>query len=118
MTQLNDGQVEIPWLDGESRHLVPTMRAIRLISREYGGMVQAVAAVSAMRFDAIAFVVRHGLSLDDKEAKDLDDTVFAVGPMALMAPCIEYLTILANGGRRAGKETTTAGEAKAGRALN
>lgn len=119
MTQLNEGQVEIPWTDGETRHLVPTIRAIRMISREYGGMKEAVAAVNAMKFDAIAFVVRHGLALDDKEARDLDETIFRVGAMNLMVPCINYLVMLSNGGRASRDEgAPAAGEAPAGRALN
>lgn len=92
------GDVEIT-LDGEKRVLRPTLNAIRKVSRLADGVGGAVAKVQKVDFDAIVMIVAVGLDLTEEGAKGLEEKVFATGAMNLSAPCVKYLTILANGGR-------------------
>ena len=99
MPKLNEGDVIIT-LDGEEKTLKPTLRAITMISANFGGLAKAREAIVAQDFHAAVAVIRWGLNLTDKEAKALPDQVFASGVNAdLQIPLIRYLGILANGGK-------------------
>jgi hypothetical protein len=108
-----DGAVEIT-LDDEKRWLEPSIGAIRLISKQYGGLQQAVRHVTALELDAYIYIVRHGLGLKDSDAKGLDEKVFRSGIVNLQVPLTEYLAVLINGGRPVRDETEAGSGAKPG----
>lgn len=93
--QLGAGNVEIE-LDGEKVVLRPTLRAAQAISRQEGGIMAAVQALSKLDIDALTGVIAFGLG---KEPKDVADAVWRTGAADLTPPAARFLTILANGGR-------------------
>lgn len=99
MASIDDGQVTLR-LGEETYYLTPTIGATKAIGRDLGGLVQAMAKVQALDFDAMHTIVRHGLQPDDKLAKKLQGLLFRGGMARLISPLTEYLLILANGGQR------------------
>lgn len=77
----------------------PTLRATQYICRLSGGAIGAIEGCSRADFDLVTNIVKHGLSLTDNGAKDLPERVWRTGILKVAVPCIEYVTILANGGR-------------------
>ena len=99
MSRINTGEVMIT-LNGEERVLKPTLRAITMISSQYGGLAKARDALAQQDFQAAATVIRWGLNMPDSEAKKLPDQLFATGmTVDLLVPLIRYIGILANGGK-------------------
>jgi len=99
MSRINAGEVVIT-LDGEERILKPTLRAITMISAQYGGLAKARDALAAQDFQAATTIIRWGLNLPDSEAKKLPDQVFDTGlTVDLLVPLIRFIGILANGGK-------------------
>ena len=105
------GDVEIR-LNGETYRLVPSVGAIKSISRASGGIRGATEAVLRMDIDRIVSVVDAGLGQrvvkelcgngQDKTDK-LTQLVYESGLTdnsgAIVAKCVTYLTNLVNGGR-------------------
>ena len=89
------GNVEIK-LDGETVVLRPSLRAAQAISRQAGGIMAAVEAIGKFNLDVMTQVVALGLG---REPKDVADAVWRTGMADLSGPVINYLSILANGGR-------------------
>jgi hypothetical protein len=80
--------------------LRPTPRAALQISRTYGGMAKARQAIVDENIDAIAFVLRVGANMADRDAKGLDERVFRNGIDAdLLVPIIKFIGICGSGGR-------------------
>ena len=99
MSQLNPGEVEIS-LAGETRTLKPTLRALNIISSQYGGLARARELLVAQDMGATVFIIRHGLNLSDSQAKALPEQVYQTGLNAdLLIPLIRFLGILGNGGK-------------------
>lgn len=96
--RINAGEVEIT-LDGEKHVLRPTLGAAQAVSRGLDGFMNAIRKLSAYDIDAITFVIQHGLGMSDRDAKDLPETVYASGIHDLVAPTIQFVNLLANGGR-------------------
>lgn len=99
--QLGIGNVPIV-LDGEERELKPSLNAVQVISRQYGGIRAAIEQVLKYDIDAVTNIVVLGLGLAPAGAKEIPNKVFRTGlagENGLAAPCIRYLTILSNGGR-------------------
>ena len=97
--RLNSGEVSVS-LNNEELVLKPTVRAATSISRQFDGFVTARARLVSENFDAVVFILRLGLNLDDKAARDLPDRVYKNGITAeLLIPLINYVAILGNGGR-------------------
>lgn len=97
--RLGAGNVEIE-LDGETCVLKPSLRATQGISRNFGGISEAIQSISKMDFDALVNVIALGLNkTDKKEREEIAEQVYATGMTDLAAPAIKYLSILANGGR-------------------
>jgi hypothetical protein len=95
---LGAGNVDIE-LAGEIVTLRPNLKAAQNISRAKGGIMAAIEAVGRFEFDVMVTVITLGLGVDGKEARDIPDKVFTTGMADLVTPVINYLTILANGGR-------------------
>jgi len=99
MAKLNAGDVVIT-INGEERVLKPTLRALTVISSQYNGLAKARELIVAQDFAAAVYVIRHGLNLNDREAKTLPDEIYANGlTFDLLAPLLRFVGILANGGK-------------------
>lgn len=103
MASIDDGQVALK-LGEETFSLVPSIAAIKGIGRDLGGLVQALAKVQALDFDAMLAIAKHGLRADDKLAKRLPGLLFRSRIVTLIPPMTEYLMILSNGGKRPEKK--------------
>ena len=97
--KLGAGNIDIE-LDGETVTLRPNLKA-----RQKGGIMAAVDAVGKFDFDTMVNVIVLGLGVDGKEARDIPEKVYSTGMADLVAPVINYLTILANGGRPVSETT-------------
>lgn len=102
--KLGAGNIDIE-LDGETVILRPNLKAAQNISRQKGGIMAAVDAVGKFDFDTMVNVIVLGLGVDGKEARDIPEKVYSTGMADLVAPVINYLTILANGGRPVSETT-------------
>lgn len=98
MSKIDSGRIEVE-TPQKTYTLQPTLKALRSISRQFGGCQAAIERIRALDFDAIRFVIVQGASLDGKDAKRVDDHLFEAGLLELAAPTIEYVAILQNGGR-------------------
>ena len=102
-TGVGSGNVTIT-LEGREFVLRPSLNACLVISRQAGGIRGAIDKVLAMDLDMIVRVIQLGLGPQAaRRFKDLPEVVFRSGltdtSSGLMAHCIEYLGVLANGGR-------------------
>lgn len=104
---LGAGNVEVK-LDGQTVTLRPSLAAAQAISRREGGIMATVQAIARFDFDALSYVIAHGLGQSQAETAE---KVWTTGISALAPKAIEFCTILANGGRPVGK---TAGGEEAG----
>lgn len=99
MSKLNPGEIAII-LEDEERILKPTLRALSAISGRFNGLARARQALVDQDLDATVFIIRHGLNMTDREAKNLPQVVFENGlTEELVIPLIKYTAILANGGK-------------------
>jgi hypothetical protein len=97
-------------LAGEEYFLRPTAKAALTISRGQGGIRGAIDAVLKMEVDAVTNVVKLGLGLavvrELTRTTPLEELVYESGLTdtsgGLVAKTIEFLHILANGGRPVG----------------
>lgn len=92
---LGAGNVEIE-LAGETVVLRPTLKAAQSASRQFGGIMGAIDRLVRCELDVLTGVIALGL---DKPAKEVADAVWRTGATDLAPKAIEYLSILANGGR-------------------
>lgn len=105
--KLGAGNVEIT-LDGETAILRPTLKAAQTLSRRSGGFMELVQEVTKFDLDAITAVVALGL---DRQQKDIAEAVWRTGVAEISGPVVEYIGILANGGRRIDESAGGEGEA-------
>lgn len=95
--RIGAGDVELD-LDGERVVLRPTLRTAQRLSRQSGGLARAIERVGNLELDAMVEVVQAGTG---KDGSDIADKVWRTGLPPLAAPCIRFLSNLANGGRPA-----------------
>lgn len=105
--KLGAGNVEIT-LDGSTETLRPSLRAAQQLSRRSGGFTDLVGQVAKFDLDAVTDVVALGLG---RQPKEVAEGVYATGVAKLSGPVIEFIGILANGGRR--PEESEGGEGEA-----
>lgn len=87
-------------LNGEEIILKPGMQAARMISRQFNGMQNARTALAQENFDAVAFIIRIGSGMKDKDARDLDEKIYATGLTGeLLVGLINYVAMLGNSGK-------------------
>lgn len=98
MAKLGSGNVELT-LGDDSLTLKPTLSAMQRISRQYGGLREALARIQALDFEALVFVVTVGAGLKGDEAKDLPDKVFKATVAEVTASAVDFIVVLLNGGR-------------------
>ena len=98
-SKILSGEVSIV-LNEEEFWLKPTIRAATSINRQFDGFANARAALVRENFDSVVFIIRLGLNLSDRDARDLPERVYKNGITAeLLIPLIKYVAILGNGGR-------------------
>lgn len=111
---LNEGEVAIT-LDGKEYTLVPTLRAMRALSRHAGGMRGLLTAIVQQDFDAASAVVVHGTGRNDREA--LETALYRSGLTdATLMPMLQYVENLMNGGKPARPPSGDEAKAEAGNA--
>ncbi|WP_200475097.1 hypothetical protein [Azospirillum argentinense] len=86
-------------LAGERVELCCTMRAATTISDLYGGLLAAQQRCINLDATAIVVVVNAGANRNGEAAKKTDEQVFAAGLQTVAGDVIEFITLLANGGR-------------------
>lgn len=96
--------------------LKPIYKAARGISKHFGGYMPAIDAVGKLDPSAIEVVIAFGADIPPSVQKSvkLPERIYETGVAKVAAPCVEFLTILMNGGQRPGEEeeaTSTEGEA-------
>lgn len=99
------GDVKITISD-ETFTMRPTLDAALTLSRQSGGIRQAITKVLDLDLDTIVGVVRLGIGRDEaKRLKNLDKMIWENGLLdaqgELVSRCVEYLSNLARGGRSA-----------------
>lgn len=99
MPNLHDGEVSIS-LNGKDRVLKPTLRAMSVLSKQFGGLAKVRANLVAEEVETISAVIRLGQNLSERDARNLDDEIYANGLTAeLLVPLITFVGILSNGGK-------------------
>lgn len=99
MSKITSGEVEIE-LAGETKTLTCTLNAATRISRHFGGFQAAHQQLLGQNFDAYVVIIRHGLGLrTDAEIKALTEQVYRTGLSNLVVPLVDFVLMLANGGR-------------------
>lgn len=102
---LNSGFVPVV-LDGEERKLVASVGALIAVSSIKDGTRPLYESLVNRNLGVMALLLKIGLNLSDKEARDLPELIFkSGGTVALVSPLIEYLSLLENGGQPPAKET-------------
>lgn len=91
---MSDVEIE---LDGKTVTLKPKLQAAKLVCRAGGGGFQPVVnRLQVGDIDIYSLVVAAGLN---KPVKDVEEAVFRTGLTALAPHLIEFVNLLANGGR-------------------
>lgn len=93
-----DGNVTINF-DGRDWDLVPTLNAIRKISRSSEGLTGAIDRIIRLDFDTICLVMGLGMDLSEKGLEGFEERVFKEGIQQYVTPLTKYLINLSNGGR-------------------
>lgn len=93
---LNSGEVEIK-LDGKATILKPSLGAAIAISDRFGGFRRAIESVVSHDLSAIAYIVAQGTAASD--LRSVTESVWR-DLLGLQAPVLDYVSMLANGGRR------------------
>lgn len=93
---LGDGNIELD-LDGEIVTLKPTLRGALAISRQLGGVQEALQKVVKLDIEAICLVVAAGLGVTgQKEVDQLGEKVWRTGAGGMVEPVARYLGTLVN----------------------
>lgn len=103
-------------LGGETVELKPTYGAATRIPKHFGGYMPAIDAVSKLDPSALETIIAYGMDLTPAGQKKLDlpRKIYETGYPKVAAPCIEFLTILMNGGKRVSDtEEATSAEGEA-----
>ncbi len=87
-------------LDGEEIILKPNWQRMNQVSRQYGGMLEARSKLAAENIDAMAFIIRIGSGMSERDARDLGERIYDSGITGqLVVPLINYVLILGNSGK-------------------
>lgn len=78
--------------------LKPTLKAAIRLSTMRGGLTEMINRCQNIDFEAISDVIIYGS--DMKVEADTKQRIYETGLLELFVPCINYLNLLANGGRK------------------
>lgn len=87
-------------LGDEEVTLKPTFLAATRIPKAFGGYMPAIDAISKLDPNAMEVVIAHGMGLTPHGQKGLDEKIYRTGCPVVAAPCLEFITILMNGGKK------------------
>lgn len=93
-----EGDVAI-MLDEKELFLTPSLGACMAISKLNGGLNAAVQRCLALDMDTICAVIIAGLGLNPTQAQKVPAAVYKTGLISLHGPCIDFISIVGNGGR-------------------
>lgn len=102
------GAGDVPITVGaESYVLRPTLEAALAISRQFGGIREALARVNNLDLDAVVSVIRAGIGATEaRRVKNLEAAVWGGGLLSgdgeLILALVNFLICLANGGKPSG----------------
>jgi len=94
MSRVDFGQVEVQ-LD-EAVTLKPTLRAFEKISNRFGGLRNAIQALSNMDIDSVAFIIAAAAGIGQRDMESLKERIFEAGVVKVMPKVTEYLVLLMN----------------------
>ncbi|GAA0030221.1 hypothetical protein [Bradyrhizobium ottawaense] len=83
-------------LGGKTASLNANLAAAKAVNALGTGFQNAIFKIGALDLDTYAGVVAAGLG---KKASEVEDAVFQSGLVNLTAPLVEFVTLLANGGK-------------------
>lgn len=88
-------------LDGIDHVMKPTYGAAKGINRHFGGLRAALEEVTKLNADAMEVIIAYGLDLTPRGQKEmkLGERIYEQGIPHCAAPCVEFLTLLMNGGK-------------------
>lgn len=102
--RVGEGRLPIE-LQGKSFELVPSLGACIEISGQSGGINGAVQRCLQLNFETICAVIGAGIEvggkrLNPRQREDmLPQAIYEAGLIAISAICVDFLHIVANGGR-------------------
>lgn len=94
--EIGAGDVKVELVGHGEVTLRPTLDACRKLSGMPGGINKMIERCQSWEFDAIHLVIASGLG---SNAKELPDLIFRTGMLKLAPSCIDFLFVVANGGR-------------------
>jgi len=103
--RIGDGNVTLKLEDGDELVLKPSWGAAQQISRSYNGISGAVEQVARLNMDVTVQVIIYGLGYlgTKKPPQNLSERIWKTGftdiSGSVSARVIDYLNILANGGK-------------------
>lgn len=106
------GAGDVPiMIDGQEKHLRPTLEACIAISKLNGGLAVAIQKCGQLDFDMICEIVAHGLgATSGPQRKLIAEAVFKGGVISVSAACIEFVRTIANAGQRPADDDEEDGE--------
>jgi hypothetical protein len=96
------GDVEIT-LNGEAHTLRCTLRAAKTVNAYFGDYPTAFRKIGELGQDAFFVVIAAGLN---KKVNEVEEAVYSTGLPPLVDPLLEYIGLLANGGKPVQEEGT------------
>lgn len=102
--EVGGGKVAIT-IDGRPAFLEPSLEACIEISKMAGGLNGAMERCRALHFDTLCMIVGAGLVIDGnrlnpRQRQDmLPKAIYEAGTIDIAAACMEFVTIVGNGGR-------------------
>lgn len=90
--------------------LKPSPAAILGLSEKYDGFEPLLAAVRRFRVQAAVDIVLAGAGAEGKAARALADQVVDAGMIDMLPSLVDFIMILANGGRRRSEEEDDKGK--------
>lgn len=99
MSKLSAGDVTVT-LNGKDHVLRPTLRALDLVSSQFGGLQKAHELIVARNFTAMVFMINAGLNYSGRAAQAISQEVYDHGVNNdLVIPLVTFNAILGNGGQ-------------------
>lgn len=92
-------------LGGERVELLCTPRAAVKISDAFGGLLTAQQRCITLDVTAIIAIINAGANRSGEDAKKTEDQVFEAGLNDIAGDVIDFITLLANGGKPKADET-------------
>jgi hypothetical protein len=101
--EIGGGDVPII-LDGRELLLKPSLEACIAISK-MGSINEVFAHIRSMHFETICQVIGIGIGANPRQReKDIPEAVYNAGIFAVSAAAMEYVHVIANGGKREEEE--------------